>query len=397
MRLKTNKLSSLALSQTIGYFAGLFVLGLFSSVLGPTLPGLAENAHVQLAQVSWLFTARAFGYMMGSLFGGYMYDRRPGHKVLVIVLSLMAAAYFFIPVTALLVVLVGIMFLIGASEGTLDVGSNTLLVWVHRHEVAPFMNALHFFFGIGAFIGPVIVAQALGLTGGIAAAYWVVGVCALPVAVWLARLPSPAHQIDPTKNVEHGDSSPWLLGLIVLFFFLYVGGEVAFGGWIYTYALTLDLASKTTSAYLASLFWGSFMAGRLLGIPIATRFSAHRILTVDLLACLASLVVLIVWPESITAVIVCTIGVGLSMASIFPTTIVWAERQMTITGRSARWFFVAAGAGGMFLPWLVGQLFVPIGPEVMTWLVLIDMLVCTAVYFILVLYSRSLKRQSNAV
>jgi FHS family Na+ dependent glucose MFS transporter 1 len=188
-----------------------------------------------------------------------------------------------------------------------------------------------------------------------------------------------------------------LLVLIVLFFFLYVGAEVAYGGWIYTYALTLNLASAANSAYLTSLFWGSFMAGRLVGIPFAARFSAYRVLTVDLLGCLASLLLLVIWPDSLAAVILCTIGIGLSMASIFPTTIVWAERQMTITGRSARWFFVAAGAGGMFLPWLVGQYFETVGPQIMTWFVMIDMLFCTAIFAILVPYSRSLKRQSKAV
>jgi FHS family Na+ dependent glucose MFS transporter 1 len=395
--LKTTKLPPLALYQTIGYFAGLFVLGLFSSVLGPTLPGLAELTRVPLAQISLLFTLRSFGYMIGSLFGGYLYDHKSGHKVLVIALCVMGIAYFFIPVTPLLVLLLGLMFLVGASEGTLDVGSNTLLVWVHRHKVGPYMNALHFFFGIGAFMGPVIIAQVLGLSGSITAAYWIVGVCALPVAVWVARLASPSIQDDPTKDVQNGDSSPWLLMLVVLFFFLYVGAEVAYGGWIYTYTLTLNLASAANSAYLTSLFWGSFMAGRLVGIPIAARFSAYRVLTVDLLGCLASILLLVIWPESITAVILCTIGIGLSMASIFPTTIVWVERQMTITGRSARWFFVAAGAGGMFLPWLVGQYFETVGPQVMTWFIIVDLLVCTAIFAILVLYSRSLKRQSRAV
>jgi FHS family Na+ dependent glucose MFS transporter 1 len=185
--------------------------------------------------------------------------------------------------------------------------------------------------------------------------------------------------------------------LVVLFFFLYVGAEVAYGGWIYTYTLTLNLASAANSAYLTSLFWGSFMIGRLVGIPIAARFSAYRVLTVDLLGCLASISLLMIWPESLTAVILCTIGIGLSMASIFPTTIVWVERQMTITGRSARWFFVAAGAGGMFLPWLVGQYFETVGPQVMTWLIIVDLLFCAVIFALLVRYSRSLKRQSSAV
>ncbi len=52
-----------------------------------------------------------------------------------------------------------------------------------------------------------------------------------------------------------------------LFFFLYVGAEVGFGGWIFTYAVALDLGSETAAAYLTSAFWGALTFGRLLTIP----------------------------------------------------------------------------------------------------------------------------------
>jgi FHS family Na+ dependent glucose MFS transporter 1 len=386
----------LPISQSIGYFAGLLILGLFTSILGPTIPVLAENTRSALAQVSILFTARSLGYMLGSLYGGRLYDRMPGHRVLVIVLCLMAVGYFIIPLVSLLYILTVIMFLLGSTEGSLDVGTNTLLVWVHRERVASYMNALHFFFGIGASIGPIFVAQAMSKTGSITTAYWIIGACALPVAAWIARLSSP---ISPAVENENGgkQTNPILLALIVLFFFLYVGAEVGFGGWISTYATTLGLVSKADAAYLTSLYWGTFMVGRLAGIPIAARVHAHTILTFDLIGCILGLCILLLFPISLPLVAIGTMVFGLATASIFPTTIVWAERQIAITGKSARWFFVGAGAGGMFLPWLIGQYFVSIGPQVMVWIVLIDTILCAGVYAYLVVYSRSLKRQLNAV
>jgi fucose permease len=69
-----------------------------------------------------------------------------------------------------------------------------------------------------------------------------------------------------------------------------------------------------------------------------------------------------------------TIGMGLFLASLFPTMLVLAERRMRLTGGITRWFFVGTGLGGMFLPWLIGQLFVPVGPQVMLWLILFDLL-----------------------
>ncbi len=391
----------LAAYQTAGYFGGMVVLGLFSSALGPTLQGLADNTGVGLAKVSLLFTMRSFGYLLGSLRGGRLYDRLPGHPVLVTVLSLMAAAYFLIPLVPLLWVLTALMLIVGFAEGTLDVGSNTQLVWVRRRTedgrgVEPYMNALHFFFGFGAFIGPLLIGKILGLTDSITAAYWLLGVCALPVAAWILRLPSPSREAEnPQDSIRKVPGV--VVALIVLFFFLYVGAEVAYAGWISSYVLAFDLADKSQAAYLASLFWGSFMVGRLLGIPIAMRVRAYWVLVVDLTGCLISLLVLLRFPDSLTAVLFCTVGLGLAMASLFPTMINWAEHRMTLTGRTAGWFFTGAGAGGMVLPWVVGQFFESQGAQVMVWIVLVDMLFCVLAFAALVLYNRSLNLQSSAV
>jgi len=57
-----------------------------------------------------------------------------------------------------------------------------------------------------------------------------------------------------------------------------------------------------------------------------------------------------------------TVGLGFSMAPIFPTTLAMAERNMPVTGKTTGWFFAGASLGGMTLPWLAGQLFDLTGP-----------------------------------
>ena len=84
----------------------------------------------------------------------------------------------------------------------------------------------------------------------------------------------------------------------------------------------------------------------------------------DFLGCLASLGALLLWPPPLIVVWLGTCGLGLSMASIFPTTLSLAQGRMPISGAVTGWFFVGAGAGGMTLPWLIGQLFETIGPQV---------------------------------
>jgi FHS family Na+ dependent glucose MFS transporter 1 len=388
--------------KTIGYFAVFVAVGLETAALGPTLPGLAEQTHTNLDAISLLFTAHALGYMFGSFFGGRLYDLIPGHPLMVVMLLLIAAMLALVPLVPALWMLAAAWLLVGVSGGALDVGGNTLIVWVHGRKVGPFMNALHFFFGIGSFLAPVIVALALALSGEITSAYWILAVLVLPVALWVSRLPSPIppknaqvrsrdenHSLDTDSRAER-DPAPEpaqattgrrnIVVLIALLLLFYVGAEAAFGGWIYTYAVALDLSGATTAAYLTSAFWGALTFGRLVGIPIAARFRPRTILLVDLLGCLASVGVILLWTSSPVAVWLGALGLGFSMASVFPTAISLAERRIPITGAVTGWFLVASSIGAMSVPWLIGQLFEPFGPEIAMIIILIDLVVALIVF-----------------
>ena len=143
--------------------------------------------------------------------------------------------------------------------------------------------------------------------------------------------------------------------------------------------------SKTTAAYLTSAFWGSFTLGRLLAIPIGTRVKPVTMLLGTLVVCLGSISMGLMWSGSSTVLWVSTIGVGLSMATIFPTTISLAQRQIPITGQITGWFFIGASAGGMFLPWMIGQLFERIGPQVMMSAILLDLSIAMVVLTLILL------------
>ena len=371
--------------KTIGYYAAFVALGMVGASLGPTLPGLAEHTQTDLSEISLLFTARATGYLLGSFQGGRLYDRVSGHRVMVTVLIVMATMMALAPLISLLWLLAAVLLVVGLAEGALDVGGNALLVWVHGHKVGPYMNGLHFFWGLGAFLSPIIVAKAVSTSGDITWAYWVLALLILPVILWLLRLPSPSPQAA-SKAGSSGDMQQGtraLIALIVVFFFLYVGAEVGFGGWVYTYTTEMGLGGETTAAYLTSAFWGALTLGRLLTIPIAVRFSPRAILLGDLVGCLFSVGVILLWSNSLAAIWIGALGLGFSMAAIFPTTISLAESRMAITGRVAGWFFVGASSGGMTLPWLIGQLFESIGPRVTMFAILVNLIAAVGVFAVL--------------
>ena len=374
------------ISKTIGYYAAFVGIGLSIASLGPTLLGLAEHTQTHLSQISYLFTARSLGYMLGIFFGGRWYDRVPGHPVMGAGLIVMAAMMALVPLMSLLWVLTAVLLMLGMAEGALDVGGNTLLVWVHRRNVAPFMNGLHFCFGVGAFLSPIVIAQAVLRSGNIAWAYWMLALPMVPAALWLLRLPSPPAETI-SKETSAGQHNLLLVLLIAAFFFTFVGAEMAFGGWIYTYAVTLGLGDKASAAYLTSAFWGALTLGRLLAIPIAVRFSPRSILLGDLLGCLVSVGMILLWSNSPIAIWLGTFGFGFSMASMFPTCLNLAERLMTITGKITGRFLIGGSVGSMSLPWLIGQLFESIGPRVTMVAIMLDLMAAVGIFAALMLYS----------
>lgn len=397
------KLSRVALNTTICYFAAFVALGLSHASLGPTLMGLAAQVGVGLVQISYGLSARAAGYLIGSVVGGRLYDRVKGHPVAATMLVLIAVGLTTLPMAPALAVLIVLLFAVGMAEGVLDVGVNTLIVWVHGRKVSPYMNALHFFFGLGAFVSPIIVAQAVASVGGLRTAYWVLAVLMLPVAAVIGRIPSPLPTKPAARSADAlavGDAAPrrndpLLLFLLPLFFFLFVGVEGSFGNWIATYARATGLGNVTTAAYLTSAFWGALTLGRLLSVPIGVRFSPRQVLTLDLAGCLLSVAVLLAWPGARVATWVGTIGAGLCMASIFPTTLSLAERHLHITGTITSLFFVGGSFGGMVLPWIIGQLFERIGPSVTIGAVAVAVVLCTAVFGAIVLHTRRAEREEH--
>lgn len=376
------------LSLTATYYLSFIMLGLLVAIEGPALPSLAENTSSALDQISLIFIFGSFGYLLGSLFSGQAYDRFPGHRIMSVSAFTLAACAVLIPIIDIRWHLLLVFFVMGAAKSTIDVGGNTLLLWTHTDQSGPYMNGLHFFFGLGAFAAPLILAGSLASTGGIRLTFWIFAFLNLPLSIWLWKLPEPARQ----SAMQENNDAPFPLlpvALLVLAFVFYVGAEVSFGNWVYTYALTLGLGTTITSAYLTSAFWGTFTLGRLLGVWVSTRAKAFSILIVDFMGCLVSLGIILFWPESMIALWTGAIGLGLFMASVFPTILMLAGERMRITGTITGWFLAGASIGSMFLPWSIGQAFVRFGAGAMPILVLATVMLNLLV--ILLFNTRSLK------
>ncbi len=367
--------------KTAAYYLAFILLGLGSGVEGPTLLKLAEHTSSALDQISSMFIFGSLGYLLGSLLGGWIYDRVSGHRFMAGILVGLGILIALVPMATSLWVLLVIVLILGFTKGALDVGCNTLLLWVHNEAVNPFMNGLHAFFGLGAFIAPLIVASVLSATGDVYWVFWIFAIAAFPIAALVWSLPSPTSR--PVPRQHENTAFPVLpVTVMVLCFVLYVGGEVGYGNWIYTYAFKLNFETEVTAAYLTSAFWGSFALARLFGVWVSTRAKPTTILLIDFAGSLISLGLILVFRQSDIILWAGTILFGISEASIFPTFMNLAEERLHITGTIAGLFLLGAGTGGMILPWLIGQVFDKVGGGAMMGMIVANVILNVVMFFL---------------
>ncbi len=367
--------------QAAPLYASFIVLGMSLAAVGPTLPGLAAQTGSTLSMIAVIFTVNSLGYILGALLGGRFFDFLPGRPVLVVTLLSIAGLLAIVPVLASFLWMMIIWFALGIAFGVLDVGGNILVLWLFGKDVGPYLNALHFFFGLGAFFSPILIDRMVVNTGGFRSAYWLLAVLTLPVLFWITLRPSPVRpEGGETDSVSAALRYPWLPILVAGMMFLAVGSEITYGGWIFSYAVALNLGPETMARVLNSLFWGALTLGRLLAIPVAGWLRPGTILFLDLMGMAVSVGLILIVPQWPPAIWLGTFGFGFSIASIFATLLTFTERRMPISGRVTGTILVGGNAGAMVVPWLVGQLFVAQGPQALMAILEVDVLLALVLF-----------------
>jgi fucose permease len=145
-----------------------------------------------------------------------------------------------------------------------------------------------------------------------------------------------------------------LLAVIAGLFFLYVGTENAFGGWVASYTKSLGGSKPAMSLMTPSFFYAALMFGRLFAPFLLRIIEEIRLAQIGLFLGCAGTTGL-VFSRGLAGVLVsaCVTGVGLS--SVYPITISRLAREFgTSSSRLGSFMFILSNIGGGLLPWIVG-------------------------------------------
>ncbi|XP_052607402.1 sodium-dependent glucose transporter 1C [Peromyscus californicus insignis] len=362
------------------------------AILGPTFPDLARNVNRNISSLSEVFVGRALGYLCGSVVGGALFDYM--NHFLLLGMSMLATTIglYLIPFCKTATLLIAMMSVFGVSFGALDTGGNVLILALWGDKGAPHMQALHFSFALGAFLAPLLAKLAWGTTASaqnhtetdfvplmlnrssgatsdslfaapedmnLLWTYAFIGTYVLVVSVFLfglfckkcTRQKKSMATAEGARRAKHHRA---LLCLLFLFFFFYVGAEVTYGSFIFSFATTHVGMEESEAAGLNSIFWGTFAACRGLAIFFATLLQPGTMIVLSNTGSLVSTFFLVLFHKSPLCLWIATSVYGASLAVTFPSGVSWIEQYTALTGKSTAFFVIGGTLGEMAIPAVIG-------------------------------------------
>lgn len=314
------------------------VYGQIAASLGPALPSMSDSLDKTTSSLGVFFTVRGVGYFIGTISSALLLryqDHLPSKEMMTCIgMAISGGMCMIVASSTSIPLLTCIFFVQGVGFGIVDTMGNCVLPEVWGRRVQPWMQAVHSCFGIGAIVGPALVG-ALGYQ----VAFRIVALCSLvPVTLLTvyklfkskacfrgSHEPLEGHEdAEAGKSSKAADSPPvapnFIRLLVMFFYFVYVGAETGFAGWVPSYALDEHLTSSNSkAAYLSSIFWAALTAGRVVAVPTAIFFTASQMLRSMLFMIMVScfLGLFLLHTSYTTACGMCGF-IGFALSAVFP-------------------------------------------------------------------------------
>jgi fucose permease len=302
-------------------FLAFVSIGFPDAVLGVAWPSMRETFTRALPDLGFIVFSSGTGYFLSGIVAGQAIERLGVGRLLVISTTFVAVGLFGYALMPTFWPLLFAAFLIGLGSGAVDAGLN---VYAAEHFSVTVMNWLHAFFGIGAMVGPFIMAGVFAAGGTWRLGYVIVASTIAAMAVVFMLTLSRWSDGDARTSEAAGARmsvgtvlrmpAVWLqIGI----FFVMCGIEASAGNWTATILAGKFDASQSTASLWGGIFWGSMAVGRIVMVPLSRDMNPARLVQISTWGLVAGSLLMTLsqlWLYQIGLVIF-----GLAMAPLFPT------------------------------------------------------------------------------
>ena len=350
-------------------------LGLPDGVLGSIWPVMRSELDLPFYTAGIVGALGSIGTVVSALSSYRVIQRFGTAKVTTVSVFMTAIALIGFSYASSLPALLVCAIPLGLGAGSVDSALNN---YVALHYKARHMNWLHSFWGLGASAGPAVMGLVLSLQLSYRSGYRTLGV--FQIVLVLVLFASQRLWQDPKKSTvkEHlgQGSKPSLkhkaLPFALLSFFLYCALEISTGLWAVSYLVEVKHLLPNDAAFYGSLFFLGITGGRMASGFFSYRLSNYLLISLGLMVCFISIIMLYLAPLSIAGFSLLLLGIG--CAPIFPSLIHETPKSFTAeaSSRVIGLQMASAYVGSSVTPPIFGLLGSRFG---MNWMPLMQMII----------------------
>jgi fucose permease len=338
--------------------AGFILTGVFTVILGPILPFLELRWSLNDSQAAYFFLAQFAGLLAGVLFSSFLIPRRGFGSSFIFGFLLMGAGAVTLGRGSWMAALAA-AFVLGVGIGFLVAATNLWIAEVNAGEEAGSLSLVNFSWTTGAVACPFLVElfhapqSLLNFLLGLGLISGLVGMAFAGIRIDNLH---PSHGAASRPSLGKTIPVDRVALILAAAFFLYVGTETCFSGWIATYSRRLINAADPAWIIAPSFFWAGMMTGRASATFILRRFAERRVVQCGAALGIAA-VVFLLRATTLHSAFAGAFLAGLGCAAIFPILVAWMVTYYGVEARRVTGVMLAiAEFGAATLPWIVGYI-----------------------------------------
>jgi len=362
--------------------------GILAALPGASLPQLATDTHVSLALAGDMFALSGFGFILGAILSGSLISSIHPKYWLASGLLLLGVGSVATALTSAFPVLLASQLVKGFGFGFIDISLNSIATLSFEGNLTESLNNIHGMYGLGALLGPLLLAFGLQLFNSLPFAYFVGAILGIAVMILVLpqRVPAPSRRVKsntPAHSTNRVELRKvllrGLLWLMLLQLSLYVAAELGFGNWIVTIVSKSAGISLVLAAPVATAFYIGLTTGRLGGAQILRRgwLSEKGLLYVATVGGTIAGIIAALFPGQLFVVYIASALVGCFYGPLFPSIMALTNQRFAhAIGLVSSVMMVGTGASSMLLPTAMGVLLPVIG---INWVIAIPSICCLAI------------------
>ncbi|XP_064600994.1 sodium-dependent glucose transporter 1C-like [Liolophura sinensis] len=401
----TRRAARFKLAKTSSLFVTWVCMGLYGGITGPTVPDLGERLHTDYDSVGFAIAFRSMGKLIGSPAYGYLRDRFSSYADLLLGVALTVVSISVItkPWVSTVSVLASLFFVEGVFHSGINAVGNSMCVLMWKEKAAMPVHLLHFGYGLGALVSPLIATPFLSHRHGfnqtsstnnetfteediifkeslIEIPYAIVSGFVLltgmaNVGFFLYKPFRRMTSLYGCTSYSNLREAPFLkdrpksavsiLALFFLFNMMTVVMDRALGSFLFTYAMESGIGfSKGEAAYLNTGFFACYAGGRAIMGLLAHKIPVRYVLFSEVyLTAACSAIITFYGYDKRLILWVFSCSLAFFFGPVYPSGMAWVDRYVPLYGVVVAIFDIGSGIGAFISNWMSGYLISNLGPR----------------------------------